>query len=50
MEAINLKKLKEKVFIVAEIGNNHEGKLERCYDLVDKAKSCGVDAENLGNL
>ena len=44
MEAINLKKLKEKVFIVAEIGNNHEGKLERCYDLVDKAKSCGVDA------
>ena len=31
--------LKKKVFIVAEIGNNHEGDLERCFSLIDKALS-----------
>lgn len=36
--------LKKKVFIVAEIGNNHEGDLERCLSLIDKAVECGVDA------
>ena len=36
--------LKKKVFIVAEIGNNHEGDLERCFSLIDKAVECGVDA------
>ena len=36
-----------KVFIVAEIGNNHEGNIKRCLDLIDKAKSCGVDAVKL---
>lgn len=35
---------KNKVFIVAEIGNNHEGKLSNAYKLIDKAKEAGVDA------
>ena len=35
---------KNKVFIVAEIGNNHEGKLLNAYRLIDKAKEAGVDA------
>lgn len=34
----------EKVFIVAEIGCNHNGNKEIAYKLVDKAKECGVDA------
>ena len=44
MEKISLKNLKNKVFVIAEIGNNHEGSFERCLHLVDKAKNCGVDA------
>ncbi len=36
--------LKDKVLIVAEIGNNHEGKLNIAKDLVRKASECGVDA------
>tara|TARA_B100000497_G_C7672495_1_gene405938 strand:+ start:66 stop:1067 length:1002 start_codon:yes stop_codon:yes gene_type:complete len=35
---------KNKVFIVAEIGNNHEGKLSNAFKLIDKAKEAGVDA------
>jgi len=33
-----------KVFIVAEIGCNHNGSKEMAYKLVDEAKACGVDA------
>ena len=33
-----------KVFIVAEIGCNHNGSKEMAYKLIDKAKTCGVDA------
>lgn len=33
-----------KVFIVAEIGCNHNGSKELAYKLVDEAKACGVDA------
>lgn len=35
---------KNKVFIVAEIGNNHEGNLATAFKLIDKAKEAGVDA------
>ena len=35
---------KKKVMIVAEIGNNHEGNFEIAKKLIDKAKSCKVDA------
>lgn len=34
----------DKVFIVAEIGCNHNGSKEMAYKLVDEAKACGVDA------
>ena len=47
MNELSLNNLKKKVFIVAEIGNNHEGNFKRCLDLIDKAKSCGVDAVKL---
>ena len=32
------------VLVVAEIGNNHEGSLERARQLVHEAASCGADA------
>ncbi len=35
---------KKKVFIVAEIGNNHEGSFATAKKLITKAKNCGVDA------
>ena len=34
----------EKVVVVAEIGNNHEGDFQVAQDLVRAAASCGVDA------
>jgi N,N'-diacetyllegionaminate synthase len=34
----------EKVLVVAEIGNNHEGKFEVARELVLRAADCGVDA------
>jgi len=34
----------KKIFIVAEIGCNHNGSKELAKELVDKAKECGVDA------
>jgi sialic acid synthase SpsE len=36
--------LDEKVLVVAEIGNNHEGNLEVAKTLVRQAAACGVDA------
>jgi sialic acid synthase SpsE len=36
--------LKSKVLIVAEIGNNHEGRYDVARELVKKAAECGVDA------
>lgn len=36
--------VKEKVLIVAEIGNNHEGNFELAQRLVREAAACGVDA------
>ena len=35
---------RDKVMIVAEIGNNHEGSVELGRQLVDKAADAGVDA------
>jgi sialic acid synthase SpsE len=35
---------KESVFIIAEIGNNHDGDVERAIELVDIAAEAGVDA------
>ena len=32
------------VFLIAEIGNNHEGSLKNALKLVDKAAEAGVDA------
>ena len=34
----------KKVFIVAEIGCNHNGSKELAYKMIDEAKACGVDA------
>ena len=35
---------KNKIIIVAEIGNNHEGSLRTAKSLIKEAKKCGVDA------
>ena len=40
---MNLNKLK-KIFIIAEIGNNHEGSFNVACKLIEKAKKAGVDA------
>ncbi len=39
----NFKNLK-KTFIIAEIGNNHEGSFKNAIKLINEAKNCGVDA------
>ena len=39
----NFENLK-KIFIIAEIGNNHEGNYKNAIKLIDKAKKSGVDA------
>jgi N,N'-diacetyllegionaminate synthase len=44
MKNNNLKLSNKKTFIVAEIGNNHEGSFNLAKKLIDKAKDCGVDA------
>lgn len=36
--------LDEKVFIVAEIGNNHEGSFARAEEMIGRAKEAGADA------
>ena len=33
----------ERVIIIAEAGQNHNGKLSLAYKLVDVAKKCGAD-------
>ena len=35
---------KSKVFIIAEIGVNHNGNLKEAFKLIDEAKKCGADA------
>ena len=34
----------KKIYVIAEIGINHNGKLEYAFDLIKIAKSCGCDA------
>ena len=34
----------KKIFITAEIGNNHEGNFQLAKKLIVEAKKCGVDA------
>ena len=34
----------ESPFIIAEIGNNHNGDLQIAFELIEKAKQAGVDA------
>jgi sialic acid synthase SpsE len=41
---INTHNTDEKVFIIAEIGNNHEGDFERAKDMILAAQETGVDA------
>ena len=36
--------VKNKKFIVAEVGNNHEGSISNAYKLIEEAKNAGVDA------
>ena len=31
-------------YVIAEIGNNHQGSLEHAFKLIDEAKECGADA------
>ena len=38
------KEIKNKVYIIAEIGINHNGKLETALELIEKAREAGVDA------
>ena len=35
---------KNKVFIIAEVGFNHEGSVEKCIELVDAANKSGADS------
>jgi N-acetylneuraminate synthase/sialic acid synthase len=34
-------------FVIAEIGHNHQGKLQHAHDLFDEAKACGAHAVKL---
>jgi sialic acid synthase SpsE len=34
----------ESIFIIAEVGSNHDGKLEQAKQLIASAKQCGADA------
>jgi N,N'-diacetyllegionaminate synthase len=41
---INKVSTEEKVFVIAEVGNNHEGNFDVAQELVRQAAECGVDA------
>ncbi|NEO67014.1 MAG: N-acetylneuraminate synthase, partial [Moorea sp. SIO4G2] len=34
-------------FVIAEIGNNHQGSLEKCKEMFRIAKECGANAVKL---
>lgn len=38
---------KENLFVIAEIGHNHQGLLEKAFKLFDAAKDCGANAVKL---
>ena len=39
--------MKRKTFVIAEIGHNHQGDLDKCKDLFKAAYTCGADAVKL---
>ena len=41
---------KDRVFIIAEIGINHEGSFNKCMELILKAKEAGADAVKLQSM
>jgi len=43
MEISNFKIGSERVFVIAEIGNNHNGSLEKAIEMIDDAIEIGVD-------
>ena len=42
--------MKKKIFIIAEIGINHEGSIKKCLYLIKKAKLAGADAVKLQTI
>lgn len=44
VEKLGEVKIMNKIYIVAEIGCNHNGDVELAYKMVDEANKCGVDA------
>jgi sialic acid synthase SpsE len=42
--------MKKKVFVIAEIGINHEGNINKCLKLIRKAKLSGADAVKLQTI
>ena len=42
--------MKKKVFVIAEIGINHEGNINKCLKLIKKAKLSGADAVKLQTI
>src|SRR5690554_5785333 len=34
----------QRPFIIAEVGSNHNGDMDLCYELIDEAARCGADA------
>ena len=36
--------MNKKAYIIAEVGNNHEGNFNVAKSLIEKAAGCGVDA------
>ena len=43
MAGINMKNLKNKPYIIAEIGANHNGNIKLAKDIITEAKNCGAD-------
>ena len=45
-----MKNFSSNIFIIAEIGVNHEGDFKQCKILVDEAKKAGADAIKLQTI
>ena len=43
MKIQNFKIGEKRVFVIAEIGNNHNGSIDLAFQMIDKAKEIGVD-------
>ena len=42
--SLNNKIIQNKVFIIAEVGINHNGSFKKCVRMIKAAAKCGVDA------